>query len=535
MKKSLFLLVAATLSFASCSNNEYTGTMPPVPGEGQGGAIMFTGVSSNSTRAIGSDAAALLKYNFSVLGTKTVGGTEKAVFLHDTYKTEGMADAKLYDVWYTVDAAGSTTTNPNRWEYVGEAGAKEVFDGTTWDLAKTQTIKYWDYSASQYDFVAYANTGGIPSDDITATTSGLVIKKATATELAGLYVADKVVVNPIPNPAVPVKFTFRAAAAKVRLGIYETIPGYKVTSITFRYTDSDDVNQTSTTNAILNGSFVGTTASEVDATVTYNEDTKRAEFAYASANTTFFDFGTFTLTSGEMGTTSTTPTWTDVDYTNVLPNIKNVGAMTLYVDYVLTSEGNSGETITVHGAKAVVPASYMAWNTNHKYTYLFKISDNTNGSTGGDNVNPAGLYPITFDAVVEETENEQGTITTVSQPATITTYANGSVSATGITYTTENGPIYFTISNNGTLADLTAAGTTMSIHVGKPGLTEADLTSNAYTGATHLTPSAEEAATTVGGIAFEAKKYAKISLTAGTWYIKYSDGTNVSYKVIVVE
>ena len=92
------------------------------------------------------------------------------------------------------------------------------------------------------------------------------------------------------------------------------------------------------------------------------------------------------------------------------------------VDYTLVSTDGSGETIKVTGAEATVPSEYTQWQPNYSYTYIFKISDKTNGSTGGES---KGLYPIVFDAVVTETsEGIQNTITTV-QDASITTYAKG--------------------------------------------------------------------------------------------------------------
>lgn len=108
-------------------------------------------------------------------------------------------------------------------------------------------------------------------------------------------------------------------------------------------------------------------------------------------------------------------------YETVIPSTK-IGALTLKVDYTLVSTDGSGETINVTGAEATVPSEYTQWQPNYSYTYIFKISDKTNGSTGGDT---KGLYPIVFDAVVTETEEGiQNTITTV-QDVSITTYANG--------------------------------------------------------------------------------------------------------------
>ena len=70
---------------------------------------------------------------------------------------------------------------------------------------------------------------------------------------------------------------------------------------------------------------------------------------------------------------------------------------------------------------------YAQWKPNYAYTYLFKISDNTSGWTSDLTDDPAGLYPITFDAIVLDSEDgTQSTITTVHTPA-ITTYQKGHV------------------------------------------------------------------------------------------------------------
>lgn len=116
---------------------------------------------------------------------------------------------------------------------------------------------------------------------------------------------------------------------------------------------------------------------------------------------------------------------TTTGYFTVLPT-KEADASPILIkcDYELTSDDGSGETIKVTGATAAIPAAFSKWEANTRYTYLFKISDNTNGTTGTPGTDDPGLYPITFDAVVKEVE--QGTTTTVATPS-ITTYQDGSV------------------------------------------------------------------------------------------------------------
>ncbi|MCI6504723.1 MAG: fimbrillin family protein, partial [Prevotella sp.] len=158
MKKKFYFatLVIALLTFTGCANDEYVGDQQNL-GE-QNGAIAFSTKSENTVRGTTSDlkAPAKLTNQFWVYGTKTVGSTEHTVFNN-------------YKVVYQSGTASSSNTSG--WEYV---------NGTN------QTIKYWDYSASKYDFEAYSYNS----------TTGLV-KKITTTEEAtsGLAVNDYVVEN----------------------------------------------------------------------------------------------------------------------------------------------------------------------------------------------------------------------------------------------------------------------------------------------------------------------------------------------------
>lgn len=115
----------------------------------------------------------------------------------------------------------------------------------------------------------------------------------------------------------------------------------------------------------------------------------------------------------------------DSYYTAVLPIAAEGKPLTLRMNYTLVSDDGSKEEIKVYGAKAVIPASYTQWQPNFAYTYIFKISDNTNGATSTEDKTPEGLFPITFDAVVADVDNvdfNHESITTVSTPS-VTSYA----------------------------------------------------------------------------------------------------------------
>lgn len=164
---------------------------------------------------------------------------------------------------------------------------------------------------------------------------------------------------------------------------------------------------------------------------------------------------------------SAVPSWANSgNYTTVLPNETGAG-LELRVNYTLVPIDGADETIVIHGAKAFIPSAYAKWLPNYAYTYLFKISDNTNGWSNTVSSDPAGLYPITFDAIVADTQDGTETITTVSTPS-ITSYQKGSAVTTNNEYATGN-DIYVVVDNEGTVETLV---------VGTLGVTDA--TSNAW-------------------------------------------------------
>lgn len=425
MKKYL-IFAASALALASCSSDDFLGENP---GNVQNAttAINFGGEAGKITRATSNEGDDHVKLDnqFKVYGVKITNGT----ISHNVFVN--------YSVWYDETL---TTSNTNKWEYVGK---------------NNQTIKYWDYSATEYRFVAGSPIDAFEFDTPADLTTGTTINKATVSKLAGhikaneagpkleanpVYIADPVKAKKDNNDyKKTVTFNFQRQQSMVRVGFYETIPGYSVTNIKFYKADGTSATGN---NIILysseDGYFVGGT--NVSGTVTYdwttatpsytfkyieNENLKKDKNWYAGKYTPH----------NKLATKSTDPVadlyGTDKDmstttgYFTVLPT-KEADASPILIkcDYELTSDDGSGETIKVTGATAAIPAAFSKWEANTRYTYLFKISDNTNGTTGTPGTDDPGLYPITFDAVVKEVE--QGTTTTVATPS-ITTYQDGSV------------------------------------------------------------------------------------------------------------
>ena len=481
MKTKYFIFAAlAGMTFAGCSSDEFVGDLSPTTSQvtNPTEAINFSFNLQNTTRAgefVGATAAEKLGGMFVVEGTK---GSEQ----EDSPSKDVVFDNYL--VGYDYNSAGTTETNTNNWEYVGKQnGISGRMTADTWTAlhgtgtAQAQTVKYWDYSTDQYDFIAWStglreavtdaavagskvkvtriNTGS------TLASNGFQLTAASAADLMQCYYTD---INTVLKAKYgdPVTLTFRNMAAKARIALYETVPGYSIKDVMFYTSDANptaptDLGSGTSTSATLftmgsdvlpqSGAVtvfyphIGTEHRDAPRTTDYNKASVTVGEVTGGATSTTQGFGALTdqygaaeshETAGNIYLGRTLPNATyagssaDKFYTAVIPNSTGK-PLTLRVDYTLVATDGAGEEIKVYGAKAVVPATYTVWQPNYAYTYVFKISDNSNGWTSTLSSDPKGLFPITFDAVVTnfiDANAEQATITTVATPS-ITTYQQG--------------------------------------------------------------------------------------------------------------
>ncbi len=519
MKKYLFI-AASALALASCSSEDFVGTEGGNVENGANKAINFAGETGKTTRAAngnkaGADAAKLLGEKFYVLGTKGTlpAGSPTTTKVFDNYQ-----------VAWEQNTAGTTSDNTNDWKYAGLD-----FVGLNTSHTGSQTIKYWDYSQPQYDFIAYSvgnnklvtdnkatlkenevygSTIVTPNADATNNTYASYTLKATKIDdLKECYYTDVTTVEK-KNYKQPVKFTFKNLTAKVRVAFYETVPGYSVKELHFYSKDgqreeltteeskSATLYTTGTDNYVAkNGEItviypvVGKTAldnntkgyNKAFVSVTSKDNDKETKLALGNVNY---------ATGNKLATSAKEASMAGLEansyYTAVLPTATNGKPLTLRMNYTLVSDDGSNEEIKVYGAKAVIPASYTQWQPNYAYTYIFKISDNTNGATNTDKDTPEGLFPITFDAVVADIDNvdfNQETITTVSTPS-VTSYAFDTENKvvikaykTGEEYpATDKTDIYFSVAENGAAKkDLDQNGQLYSIDEDHKTATEAEV------------------------------------------------------------
>ena len=399
--KNYFLTALAALALASCANESLLSESPLiVPETDTLTAIGFGSMAKAKTRITREKSAELLGNKFYVYGSKTKGESTSPIF--DNYVVE-----------YAENTAGETATNTHDWEYAGKTSRKGAIQG----------VKYWDFSADHFDFVA---ASGIAEGElIKNTTDGMRINVPNAVAMTSIYVADRVTATPVAKAATDtepattaykdvVQFQFRRLGAQMRIGFYETVPGYAVKDLVFYYIGAPSGSYEVGVGSAFpqSGKF----------TVEYNDATNAAKTTFAGADNTMAFSSTFgeldytaantlegitdkpyldrngaataTPVKAFLGTTSSEATYGKGTYTidgeagvvsaykPILPYEQNSQKMQIRVDYTLVALDGSRDSIHVRDAYVSVPASFLKWKPNYSYTYLFKISDKSNGYTG---------------------------------------------------------------------------------------------------------------------------------------------------------
>lgn len=588
-----FIAAASALALASCSSDDFLGEIQGNEQNGATSAINFGGDTGKITRdpSTGKTAAELLENNFVVVGFK---GSKTDAANNDVYAFDH------YNVNFKEGSASSTESNRAGWEYVnqdmnvkGTKPAASLAQGG----ATQQTIKYWDHSCKSYDFIAfsmgkkdaaseYATPTHVDKDNLATAAYTL---SGNVNTLSECYISDmKTVTEPNYNKT-SVSMSFRHLASKVRMALFEIVPGYVISDVKF-YTDTEATSTTTNPEGTLIGKFnnSGTLTVYFPTTGIVNKDKKDYNKAHvkftesATAGETGVlnhkGFGAVNYNNQAEGTISAgttylsqnaaTPSYCGAGYQNVLPSEGAASAITLRIDYKLTSVDGSNETINVKGATATVPAEYTEWKSGYAYTYIFKISQDTNGSTGGTGTKP-GLTAISFDAVVvdDEANGLQETITTVSDNSfttygykdnKVTTngneYVNGTdiyatvyVPAAGETAAKTVAPqkLYTVTLEAGATQTINEASVANALANGTPNATDKTWTVTDYAGKTMVVTETTGVATTVtsvpagpdSNLTVNALKWTGVvtdSATETYYAVEYDNETKKSYKIVKV-
>lgn len=583
-----FIAAASALALASCSSDDFLGEIQGNEQNGATSAINFGGDTGKITRATSTDKAAadLLENNFVVVGFK---GSKTKEANNETYAFDH------YNVNFENGSAFSTESNRAGWEYVNQdmkVKGTEPAASLAQGGASQQTIKYWDHSCASYDFIAFSmGKKDAASKYATPTHVDKANLKSAAYTLSGnvntlseCYISDmKTVTEPNYNKT-PVSMSFRHLASKVRMALFEIVPGYVISDVKF-YTDATSTT-TDNTEGTLIGKFnnSGTLTVFFPTTGTVNAEDKDYNKAHVkfTASTVAGEVGVLdskkfgavkygnqaegTISEGStyLSQNAATPSYCGgaAGYQNVLPSEGAASAITLRIDYKLTSVDGSNETINVKGATATVPAQYTEWKSGYAYTYIFKISQDTNGSTGGTGTKP-GLTAISFDAVVvdDEANGLQETITTVSDNSfttygykdnKMTTNGNEYVNGTDIYATVYSAgatvapqKLYTVTLEDGATQTINEASVANALVKGTPDATAKTWTVKDYAGkkmvVTETTGVASEVTSVPAGPGYtlnvNALKWTGVVTDPAkeTYYaVEYDNGTKKSYKIVKV-
>lgn len=582
-----FIAAASALALASCSSDDFLGEIQGNEQNGATSAINFGGDTGKITRATtkGNAAAELLENNFVVVGFK---GSKTDAANNETYAFDH------YNVNFKDGSAFSTESNRAGWEYVNQdMKVKGADKSLAQSGASQQTIKYWDHSCASYDFIAFSmGKKDAASKYATPTHVDKANLKSAAYTLTGnvntlseCYISDMKTVKEKEYNKTPVSMSFRHLASKVRMALFEIVPGYVISDVKF-YTDA-----TSTTTDNTEGTLIGKFNNSGTLTVYFpttgtdhaaEKDYNKAHVSFTASTTAgetgvlnHKGFGVVNYNNQAEGTISAgktylsqnaaEPSYCGAGYQNVLPSEGKASAITLRIDYKLTSVDGSNETINVKGATATVPAEYTEWKSGYAYTYIFKISQDTNGSTGGSST---GLTAISFDAVVvdDEANGLQETITTVSDNSfttygykdnKITTNGNEYVNGTDI-YATVYVPaagedpaktvapqkLYTVTLEAGASQTINEASVANALVKGTNDATTKTWTVTDYAGKKMVVTETEGVASTVTSVPagpgytlnVNALKWTGVATDPATTYyaVEYDNGTKKSYKIVKV-
>ncbi len=456
-KESLYLAMMAAM-FTACSTNvELESSSSPTSAETVDNAISFQFINRNSITSRGdNDSKVALNtaghYNFGVFAYKstTATGLDASTanlnvmnnYLVGFGPEEGATSTKGYKLDKDKQTTyGTTGDGKSQWayekmgsseySYTGEEGYYKSNETFYMSNNASQYLKYWDKSYDQTDFFAYApylngtNTASVATADGSTT---ITIPMTDGYDDASKYdflAAHTNVKKDAYNGSNKVQVDFKRLSAKVKIGFYEEIDGYKVEILKL-----DPTNESST---------VGVSAvpskyeeSKYNYGTLYYEGTGKGIYAsnafttsvagtegkvYSQAEGSEHKYINFKTPKGAgedkcIGTKKGEETMSKTEY-YLIPDNTNQTGLTFHVSYKLTSlDGN--ETITVYNATVHVPyqdaenanLKYCDWKSNYFYTYIFKITKGTSGSTSKpENIDPSSpdaskdqaLFPIIFD------------------------------------------------------------------------------------------------------------------------------------------
>lgn len=451
MKKSLFFLASLPL-LASCASDELVDTsVPSVNGNGAA-AISFTTSRENITRATLLQNAG--HYNFGVFAYKS---TDKENNVMDNYLVGYLDATNGYDTsaGTTVGDQAGVENGLSYWmyegmgkaEYFGKFAGKDLTDEYK-SNNDNQYLKYWDKSADATYFYAYAPyingsgtaqyVDGTGSETYTLTIPDGSLKSGmnNASLYEYMYASKKV---PAADYGKDVELSFKRLVAKVNIKFWEDIPGYSVRILDLQEGTYDGVQAvpsvkdgTSNNYGYKLGEYYETNGVKIKFS-----DGEMSSVTQLGSTTVSTPLVFSAPTDSEIGVSRVTASSSSDTYyaipkydANAPESDLSKSGLTFHVTYELTSD--TGERIVVKDATAFVPSDYVSWDANTHYTYIFKITKGSNGSTDPSHtIDPTdpevptiqSLYPIVFDNCTVEDWIEKDNEPIISEGTKLSYYS----------------------------------------------------------------------------------------------------------------
>ena len=362
MHKHIFIISALAICLLSCSTPEQDDLLIPEP---QQGSISFGGNSGSwqdaPTSRAGETGLETIEKSFRVWGYKNTGGNKTDGFTEPQKVMDG------YIVNWNQPAAGST----GNWEY---SGIKNLNLNNA-----TQTVKYWDYSATCYRYFAFSpedakvtttllqeggnstNQAETTSEEGSTNQTDKASKvsfqipfeyKEDATSsstpyISDLWLSDNKNFGDDKKYGACVKLTFAPIVTKVRIKFnYQENTNVTITGISFKHTAGE---VPTAGNICINYPITGTETQPVYSWETTQRGTINLSVPYEEEE-------------DKIHQTTERRKWYFVP---PIGNTTNKGQG----DYIITATIN-GKTST-----AIIPAEYMQWKAGYQYTYIFKITE----------------------------------------------------------------------------------------------------------------------------------------------------------------
>lgn len=372
MHKHIFIISALAICLLSCSTPEQDDLLIPEP---QQGSISFGGNSGSwqdaPTSRAGETGLETIEKSFRVWGYKNTGGN----------KTDGFTEPQKVMDGYIVNWNQPAAGNTGNWEY---SGIKNPNLNNA-----TQTVKYWDYSATCYRYFAFSpeganvtttllqeggnstNQAGTTSEEGSSNQAGTTSAEGSTNQtdkaskvsfqipfeynenatssttpyISDLWLSDNQNFGDDKKYGACVKLTFAPIVTKVRIKFKypENITNISIKNISFQKTDGD---VPTAGNIRITYPITGTETQHV-----YSWEPEPTQT------------GIITLSVPYEEETDKIHQTTERGKWYFVPPIEEQGT------YTMTATIN-GKTST-----AIIPAEYMQWKAGYQYTYIFKITE----------------------------------------------------------------------------------------------------------------------------------------------------------------